>query len=117
MVVVGDEANAAGVEFAHEVVADRAADLHPLISCIMSWLGKLSATAGSFTLTTRRQLLKDHERQHATNAAFVRNCEMACYLPFEDKHVAQEAPVLPPFRRSIVLRVPADATEGVVHPH
>lgn len=46
-----------------------------------------------------------------------RNCEMACYLPFEDKHVAQEAPVLPPFRRSIVLRVPADATEGVVRPH
>ena len=46
-----------------------------------------------------------------------RNCEMECYLPFEDKHVTRKAPVLPPFRRSIVVRVPADATEGVVRQH
>lgn len=46
-----------------------------------------------------------------------RGCRMDCYLPFEDRHVTVDAPVLPPFRRSIVVRVPSGATEGVVRPH
>ena len=46
-----------------------------------------------------------------------RGCAMECYLPFEDRHVTLDAPDLPPFRRSIVVRVPAEATEGVVRPH
>ena len=37
--------------------------------------------------------------------------EMGCYLPFEDRHVAADAPVLPPFRRSIVVRLPAERSE------
>ena len=46
-----------------------------------------------------------------------RNCKLDCYLPWEDRHVTVDAPMLPPFRRSIVVRVPADAVEGVVRPH
>jgi len=46
-----------------------------------------------------------------------RNCQLACYLPWEDRSVTVDAPTLPPFKRSIVVRVPADAVEGVVRPH
>ena len=42
---------------------------------------------------------------------------MECYLPFEDTHVTVDAPLLPPFRRSIVVRVPTETVEGVVRPH
>jgi len=40
-----------------------------------------------------------------------------CYLPWEDRRVTVNAPKLPPFRRSIVVRVPAGAVEGVIRPH
>ena len=56
-------------------------------------------------------------RTIADEEAPFRGCRMACYLPFEDRHVTCDAPLLPPFRRSIVVRVPAEATEGVVRPH
>ena len=46
-----------------------------------------------------------------------RGCRMECYLPFDDTHVTVDAPLLPPFRRSIVVRVPAGTVEGVVRPH
>jgi len=46
-----------------------------------------------------------------------RNCRLECYLPWEDRRVTVDAPNLPPFRRSIVVRVPAGAVEGVVRPH
>ena len=46
-----------------------------------------------------------------------RNCALECYLPWEDRRVTVKASRLPPFRRSIVVRVPADAVEGVVRPH
>lgn len=46
-----------------------------------------------------------------------RNCKLACYLPWEDRWMTVDAPALPPFRRSIVVRVPADAVEGVVRAH
>jgi len=46
-----------------------------------------------------------------------RNCRLACYLPWDDRHLTVDAPRLPPFRRSIVVTVPANAVEGVVRPH
>ena len=46
-----------------------------------------------------------------------RNCTLDCYLPWEDRRVSVAAPTLPPFRRSIVVRVPTSAVEGVVRPH
>jgi len=46
-----------------------------------------------------------------------RSCKMECYLPWEDRRVTVDAPRLPPFTRSIVVRVPGDAVEGVVRPH
>ncbi len=46
-----------------------------------------------------------------------RNCKLDCYLPWEDRHVTVDAPTLPPFRRSIVVRVPAENVEGVVRAH
>ena len=45
------------------------------------------------------------------------NCKLECYLPWEDRRVTVEGPNLPLFKRSIVVRVPADAVEGVVRPH
>lgn len=46
-----------------------------------------------------------------------RNCKLDCYLPWEDRHLSVDAPTLPPFKRSIVVRVPATAVEGVVRAH
>lgn len=46
-----------------------------------------------------------------------RNCRLDCYLPWEDRRVAVDAPTLPPFKRSIVVRVPAGAVEGIARPH
>ena len=46
-----------------------------------------------------------------------RDCKLECYLPWEDRRVTVEAPNLPPFRRSVVVRVPADAVEGIVRAH
>jgi len=46
-----------------------------------------------------------------------RNCDLDCYLPWEDRRVTVKAPRLPAFRRSIVVRVPSVAVEGVVRPH
>ena len=46
-----------------------------------------------------------------------RGCALDCYLPWEDRRVTVPAPALPPFRRSIVVRVPSAAVEGVVRPH
>ena len=46
-----------------------------------------------------------------------RNCKLECYLPWEDRALTVNAPVLPPFKRSIVVRVPAGAVEGVVRAH
>lgn len=45
------------------------------------------------------------------------SCELECYLPWEDRRVTVKAPRLPPFRRSIVVRVPSAAVEGIVRPH
>ncbi len=44
-------------------------------------------------------------------------CSYDCYLPWEDRRVTVPAQKLPPFRRSIVVRVPADAVDGLVRPH
>ena len=46
-----------------------------------------------------------------------RDCRLVCYLPWEDRWATVDAPTLPPFKRSIVVRVPADAVEGVVRAH
>lgn len=46
-----------------------------------------------------------------------RNCKLDCYLPWEDRRVTVDSPKLPPFKRSIVVRVPANAVEGVVRAH
>ncbi|MCQ2391184.1 MAG: hypothetical protein MJ240_07155 [Kiritimatiellae bacterium] len=46
-----------------------------------------------------------------------RNCELDCYLPWEDCRTTVHSPKLPPFKRSIVVRVQADAVEGVVRAH
>ena len=46
-----------------------------------------------------------------------RGCKLDCYLPWEDRRVTVDAPTLPAFRRSIVVRVPSSAVEGVVRPH
>ena len=46
-----------------------------------------------------------------------RNCKLDCYLPWEDRRVSVDGPKLPPFRRSIVVKVPTSAVEGVVRPH
>ena len=35
------------------------------------------------------------------------DCEMECYLPWEDKCLTVAAPTLPPFKRSVVVRVPS----------
>ena len=35
----------------------------------------------------------------------------------EGRCVTVEVPNLPPFRRSVVVRVPADAVEGIVRAH
>lgn len=40
------------------------------------------------------------------------NCELDCYLPWEDKSITVQSPVLPPFKRSIVVRVPSKAIVG-----
>jgi len=45
------------------------------------------------------------------------DCNLDCYLPWEDRRVTVKAPTLPPFKRSIVVRVPADAVEGIVRAH
>jgi len=45
------------------------------------------------------------------------NCELDCYLPWEDKSLVVNAPVLPPFKRSIVVKVPSAAVDGIVRPH
>lgn len=46
-----------------------------------------------------------------------RDCKLNCYLPWEDRRVTVDAPKLPSFKRSIVVRIPADAVEGLVRPH
>ena len=46
-----------------------------------------------------------------------RSCTLDCYLPWEDRRVSVRAPQLPPFKRSIVVRVPTSAVEGVVRPN
>lgn len=46
-----------------------------------------------------------------------RGCKLDCYLPWEDRRVIVDGPTLPSFKRSIVVRVPADAVEGMVRPH
>lgn len=46
-----------------------------------------------------------------------RGCALDCYLPWEDRRVTVPAPTLPPFRRSVVVRVPSASVEGVVRPH
>ena len=45
------------------------------------------------------------------------DCTLDCYLPWQDRHVRVKAPTLPPFKRSIVVRVPASAVEGIVRAH
>lgn len=44
-------------------------------------------------------------------------CSCDCYLPWEDRRVTVDTSCLPPFRRSIVVRIPADAVDGLVRPH
>ena len=46
-----------------------------------------------------------------------RNCKLACYLPWENRYETVEAPKLPPFRLSIVVRVPANAVDGIIRAH
>ena len=45
------------------------------------------------------------------------DCELECYLPWKDRTMTTTAPLLPPFRRSIVFRVPSNALDGLVRPH
>lgn len=42
---------------------------------------------------------------------------LSCYLPWEDRHVTVRGSILPEFRRSIVVRVSANAVDDEVHPH
>lgn len=44
-------------------------------------------------------------------------CTLDCYLPWEDRRVSVQAPCLPPFTRSIVVRVPSTAVDGLVRAH
>ena len=37
------------------------------------------------------------------------DCKLDCYLPWENRRVSVDAPKLPPFMRSIVVRIPASA--------
>jgi len=64
------------------------------------------------------ELVRGNKPERLDEAAVpFRNCKMECYLPWEDRRVTVDAPILPPFKRSIVVRVPADAVEGVVRAH
>lgn len=40
------------------------------------------------------------------------DCTLDCYDPWTDRNVKVAAPKLPPFKRSIVVRVPTSATDG-----
>ena len=45
------------------------------------------------------------------------NCMLDCYLPWDDRRVQVKAPTLPPFKRSIVIRVPTSAVvDGAARP-
>ena len=82
------------------------ASLAPIVGCRFernSWEDELVRGA-------KHELLKDERLPF-------RNCTFNCYLPWEDRRVTVAAPTLPPFRRSIVVRLPSDAVEGVVRAH
>ena len=65
------------------------------------------------------RLIERNIRRAGVNNEIVpfRDCRLVCYLPWEDRWATVDAPTLPPFKRSIVVRVPADAVEGVVRAH
>ncbi len=64
------------------------------------------------------ELVKGNEPELLNNECVpFRNCKLVCYLPWEDRNVTVDAPKLPPFKHSIVVKVPANAVEGIVRAH
>ena len=43
----------------------------------------------------------------------IRNCTFECYDPWSDKWTSIAAPKLPPFRRSLVVKMPTTAIDGM----